>query len=258
MPRPTDPTRVSLTTVDGVVLAASWRPLAERPQAPGLLLVHNFSRDRREWEGLAPLFAARGFATLAIDLRGHGESTTRSGSGDAVRLSPRLLTDPNGFPRDVEAACAWLRQRSGRVGAVGLSTGGLLAVVASASLWVEAAVSISANADALARLAGPRPTAAVGLLALASESDPGRAASARALVASATEPKRFLVLPGAAHNLALLSEKPEARDAVLDWLAARLGATPLPAPSPAVSPTPAPTPPPLPRAPAPATPETVR
>lgn len=241
VPRPADPSRVTIETADGVSLAASWRPVGERPTAPAVLLLHDFSRERRDWEALAPEFTSRGLATLAIDLRSHGESTKRNGK--PIPISPRQMSDPAGFPRDVEAACRWLRERAPRVGVVGLSLGGSLAVLASAGGLVEAAVVISTNADRIAALAGGRPAAARGALFIASEQAPQRAESARILLAAAAEPKKLLLVPGAAHNFVLFSEHPEAKAAMFDWLVSRLGATPLPtmgAPTPVPSPVPPP------------------
>jgi len=239
VPRPPDPNRVTIPTADGVTLAATFRPLAGRPSAPAVLLVHDFSRERRDWSALAPEFAAKGLATLAIDLRAHGESMNKNGT--LLRISPRQMSDPNGFPRDVEAACRWLRARTAKVGVVGLSLGGNLAVLATARGQADAAVVVSANAERLDSLAGDRPAAARAALFIASEDAPQRAESAKALLTAAAEPKKLLLVPGAAHNLALFEEYPEAKAAMLDWLVKQLGATP----GPTMSAAPAtPTPPP--------------
>ena len=238
VPRPPDPNRVTIPTSDGVALAGSWRPVPDRPEAPAVLLLHDFSRERRDWEALAPEFTVRGLATLAIDLRAHGESTMRNGK--PLPISPRLMSDPNGFPRDVAAACRWLRGRAPKVGIVGLSLGGNLAIIASAEGLVDAIVVVSSNAERLPPLAGGRPTVPRAALFLASEEAPSREQSAQALFAAAAEPKQLLLVPGSAHNLVLFAEHPETKAAMLDWLTARLGATPLPLPTPAPSPTPAP------------------
>jgi len=238
VPRPPDPNRVTIPTADGVQLAASWRPVPERPEAPAVLLLHDFSRERRDWDALAPEFTAHGFATLAIDLRAHGESTRKNGR--ALAISPRQMSDPNGFPRDVEAAGRWLKEKAKKTGAIGLSLGGNLAILASAQGLVDAIVVVSSNAERLPPLAGGRSTAARGVLLIAAEQAPQRAESARALFAAAAEPKKLLFVPGSAHNLVLFAEHPEAKKAMFAWLAERLGAVPLPVPTPAPSPTPAP------------------
>ncbi|MBK9063358.1 MAG: alpha/beta fold hydrolase [Acidobacteria bacterium] len=220
VPRPPDPARVTISTPDGVALAASWRPVDGNAQAPAVLLIHDFSRERRELEPLAEKLGAAGYATLAIDLRAHGESTKKS--GQPIPISPRLLKDPNGFPRDVEAAAAWMKARAPKTAALGFSVGGYLALLAAARGQVDAAIVISVNEPRVAGLAGQSPPVARSLLLLACEADPGRADSAKKLEAAAQAPKRLLLLPGAAHNLAVLREHPEAEKAVFDWLSERL------------------------------------
>jgi alpha-beta hydrolase superfamily lysophospholipase len=215
---------------------ASWRPVPDLPGAPAVLLLHDFSRERRDWEVLAPEFTARGLATLAIDLRAHGESTKKNGK--PLPISPRQMSDPNGFPRDVEAACRWLRERSAHIGIVGLSLGGNLAILASSEGLTDAVVIVSANAERLSVLTGGRPAAARAALFIASQEAPQREESAQSLFAAAAEPKELLLVPGAAHNFVLFTEHPETKAAMLDWLVKRLGAEPPPAPTPAPSPVP--------------------
>ena len=229
VPRPHDPYEVTFPSSDGVKLVATWKPSPAGASAPAVLLLHAFSRERRELADLADELASRGFSTLALDLRGHGESVWKGGA--RMGTSPSLQTSPNGFPRDVEAACAWLRPRASRLGVLGLSLSGNLAALATAAGWAEAAVAVSPNADRFESLAGTRPRSPQGLLVLASEKDPGRADSARALDTSGRPPKSVSLYPGTAHALVLLQGEPTAKALVFDWLDARLGPI-VPPPSP--------------------------
>lgn len=233
--RPQDPYRVTIPTSDGVALAGTFRPVDGNPKAPGVLLIHDFSRERREWEPFAEELHGLGFATLSFDLRAHGESTKKAGA--KLAISPRLLRDSAGFPRDVAAAAAWLRTRAPKTAAVGLSVGGYLALLASSRGQVDAAVALSVNEPRVAPLAGGAPVTPKGALLLACTKDPGRADSAKKLLAASAEPKRMLLFPGGSHNLAVLREHPEAKTATFAWLAERLG-VPAP-PAPAVSTPPA-------------------
>jgi dienelactone hydrolase len=236
VPRPADPYRVTLTTPDGVALAATWRAVPDRPDAPAVLLVHDFARERRPFAPVQEELLARGLSSLALELRGHGESTHKGKV--VVKLAPRLMSDPNAFPVDVETACTWLRSRARKVGVLGLSLGGNLAVLAAANGWADAAVAVSPNVERLAPLAGSRSRAARAILILASENDTGRPQSAKQISDAAREPKKTLLLPGAAHAMDLLLD-PRAKSAAYEWLVERLGAAPAtPTRTPTAPPTP--------------------
>jgi alpha-beta hydrolase superfamily lysophospholipase len=223
IPRPPDPNRVSFVASDGVTVVGTWRPIPGETRGPAVLLLHDFSRERRDWDVLSHDFLVHGLSTLAIDLRGHGDSTRKAGS-ETLRTSPRWLRDPNGFPRDVKAAISWLRERSGPIGVIGLSTGANLAVIATANGWADAGVAVSAFVPNLHKLAGPLPHSPKQTLVLASLKDPGREESALELHAEGSEPKKLVLFPGVAHNMLLLAENLEARKEAMTWMAARLGA----------------------------------
>jgi pimeloyl-ACP methyl ester carboxylesterase len=80
-----------------------------------LLMLHGFGNDAHVWEDLAPLVAPH-YRTLALDLRGHGESD-RDPEGRYDHLS---------MARDVAAVCDALAIR--RVVIVGHSLGGRVAM----------------------------------------------------------------------------------------------------------------------------------
>lgn len=87
----------TLTTKDGVDLAISYLPSKQGREAPVAVLLHGKGKDTRK-KYLFPLeksFAAKlnkqGFAVIAVDLRGHGESPLTEGSGkksDTTSLKP--------------------------------------------------------------------------------------------------------------------------------------------------------------------------
>jgi hypothetical protein len=89
VPRPADPYRVTIQTADGVALAASWRPVegndrrrpASSSSTTSRASAASSSRSRRSWAKL-------GYATLAIDLRAHGESTKKNGAADPDLSAP--------------------------------------------------------------------------------------------------------------------------------------------------------------------------
>src|SRR5436190_13755279 len=63
---------VDLKAADGTPLKATY--FAAAKPGPGVLLLHQINRDRKSWDPVAAQLAAAGIHTLALDLRGFGES----------------------------------------------------------------------------------------------------------------------------------------------------------------------------------------
>lgn len=89
---------VDLKSSDGTPLKATYRAAAKC--GPGVLLLHQSNRDRKSWDGVAEHLAAAGFNTLALDLRGYGESGGNGG-------------DFKQMPEDVDGALEFLMSQPG-------------------------------------------------------------------------------------------------------------------------------------------------
>lgn len=107
-----------LASTDGLPLAATYRP-GRSPASPAVLLLHGNGASREAMAPTAAFLAAQGYATLAIDFRGHGQSAPAPHSFGLFES------------RDAEAALRWLkaRQHGANVAVVGLSLGGAAALV---------------------------------------------------------------------------------------------------------------------------------
>jgi alpha-beta hydrolase superfamily lysophospholipase len=190
------PESVRFKTSDGVELAAVYNAPADGGRVA--LLVHGAGAGKGEWTPLADALRRRGLGSLAIDLRGHGES---AGSRDDFN------------ERDLDAALAFLKKRgvpASRAGAVGGSIGAnLVSRLARRTPKLAFAVLLSPGADyrgvAPARLRGRRA------LAAASPGD-----------AYAFETVKSLGLPELiarrGHGAQMLAE-PEFLSALVDWIA---------------------------------------
>lgn len=66
--------KITLKTSDNTDIAADYYASSE-DSAKGALLVHMMPATRDSWRGFAPKLQERGYHVLAIDLRGHGDST---------------------------------------------------------------------------------------------------------------------------------------------------------------------------------------
>ncbi len=82
------PTRRTVQVTGGTRLSTLIRP-GHRPTA--FLLVHGLASNARLWDGVGDHLAARGFASVAVDQRSHGQSQTVDGPFDFATLSDDLL-----------------------------------------------------------------------------------------------------------------------------------------------------------------------
>jgi acetyl esterase/lipase len=155
-------------------------------------------------------------------VRGNGESgaATYTDAGTEDRL---------GALKDIQAALAWLRQRSearpGDIGLVGASLGANLAAIAAADdPDVRALVLLSptldfrgVRSDAALRKYGSRPA-----LLVASLEDGYAVRSTRELATSGTGLREVRLLEGAGHGTVMLARQPDLAAGLVDWLCSRL------------------------------------
>jgi alpha-beta hydrolase superfamily lysophospholipase len=73
---------VTLKTDDGWTLAADYA--AGKKGKPAAVLVHGFAAGRGEYAAFAKTLNARGWTTLALDLRGHGASARPGGTFETI------------------------------------------------------------------------------------------------------------------------------------------------------------------------------
>lgn len=136
---------VWLRCADGV-LAAAWY-VAPRNGAT-IILVHGLGGNREHMLDRAARFAARGFGALLLDLRAHGESR-----GGNCSIGLREVAE-------VRAAVDYLRahpsSRLARIGILGESLGGSVALLAAAEIPEIEAVAVDSSFCALDELVAER------------------------------------------------------------------------------------------------------
>jgi dienelactone hydrolase len=206
------PQRVSFRTEDGVTIAATWHEPAYRP-APAVILVHMLQRTRHDWEDLASRLASAGIGALAIDLRGHGESSPGS---EAPNYSAMV--------EDLQAARRFLATRHdvqhARIGIAGASIGANLAALeAAGDSGIASLALLSPSLDyrglrieAAIRTYGKRP-----VLLVASDDDPYARRSAVDLQKAGGGPRELLVVSAAGHGTHMLGRSLELPQALIDW-----------------------------------------
>jgi pimeloyl-ACP methyl ester carboxylesterase len=177
---PSSPSReVSFSTSDGHTVVAD---LYAARVSDAVVLAHGAAFDKASWAPFATWLAGRGHQVLAIDFRGYGRSTPG--------------TDSRALFEDVLAAVRYLHGRGvTRVAVLGASMGGgaaAEAAVRAAHDEIDRVILLSAVPIANPEhLQGP-------VLFIASEQEP-MVAQVTEQYRRAPEPKRLVLLPGAAH-----------------------------------------------------------
>jgi len=207
-------------TSDGIIIAADYYA---RDSKKGVVLLHMLGRSKSDWRDFAASLNSRGFTVLAIDLRGHGEST-RAFDGRALAWSDFNENDFNNMVLDVAAAKKFLAQQGiDSIAFVGASIGANVALNAAAqdsSVRAVALLSPGLNyrgvetRDAMLVYAKSKRPAFIA----ASEDDAASASASRELCALAERGCEIVVFRNAGHGTGMFVVEPSLRVLLLDWL----------------------------------------
>jgi len=209
--------RVTFQTPDGQTIVATMMEPSRRP-APAIILVHMLGRSRKDWESAGARLAGEGFTTLAIDLRGHGESSPGGGGGggDERAALGAMVTDVRTAKRFLDTRADVL---PGRIGLMGASLGAtLVALAAGDDATIRSIALLSPSMD----YRGVRIDAAMKeygkrqALFVASRDDPYAWRSARELSKDATG-RETILLERAGHGSAMLAHDDSLIRTLVDW-----------------------------------------
>lgn len=113
--------RITLKTSDNVILVGDY---AGKPGQPAVLMLHMMPSTRESWRAFSEKLNAVGFQTLAIDMRGHGES--QGGPNGYKRFSDE---EHQSSIHDVRAGIAFLKSKNpSKIFIAGASIGANLAL----------------------------------------------------------------------------------------------------------------------------------
>lgn len=118
---------ITFQTTDGVTIVGTWNLPQNAKKA--VLLLHMMPATKKSYEPLADELNKTGVATLAIDLRGHGESTTQG----TAKLNYQKFSDSQhqSSRLDIDAALNFLKGKGfaeENIILVGASIGANLAI----------------------------------------------------------------------------------------------------------------------------------
>ncbi len=214
-------TPMSFTTADGFTIKGTLTiPTTGPTHHPVVILAPQFRQTRDSFAPLAERLNARGIATLALDLRGHGESTDKGGTTVAVTDDFAASAQAVGFdkiPSDLAQAATWVRKQRGidprRVALAGASVGGFSVLEAAAKarplaiLALSPAGSVAFGPGAMEEVVGSVTKSGAATLVFAARDDDDAAKTAAALKAApgVTE----LLFDGKDHGTAFFKEHAE-------------------------------------------------
>ena len=198
---------VEIDSIDGTPIYGSLYG-ADKPDSPALLLLHQWQSDRHSFDDFSARMQQRGFAVLAIDGRGFGESNHHS-NGNMLEAG-RTDADVKGMLGDVDAAFSYLSKQPNvdpkNVGIVGASYGSSLAIIYGADHPDVAAVAmLSPGLNYFGNMPAEPAVKKYGdrsLFITAAEDDKESADSVRTLVA-ADQKATQKVYPSGGHGQAL-------------------------------------------------------
>lgn len=217
--------RITFMTDDGVTVVGDYQSgNGEGPHAgKAALFLHMMPATRASWQMLTDRLAADGFATLAIDMRGHGESIS---GPNGTTLDRNAFTDAQHQAKalDVEAAVRWLMEKGftpTKIGLVGASIGANLAIAyAGAHEGIPAVVALSPGLDyhgVLTEAAAANMPRAQKLLLAASAEDEYSLQSVRRL-AQVKEDAEVQEQADGGHGTKMLELTPGFLDYVVVWI----------------------------------------
>jgi len=219
------PETVEFITDDGVIIKGSYyQPaLPQRRFYPAILLLPEFRQRRQYWHEAASFLAEKGYAVLAIDFRGQGESTQ---AGENT-LNWAFFSDSyfKRFLLDVKASIDYLqdmlRVDQRRIAIIGAGLGANIALIyASHNNGIKGLVLLSAGlsyrglkTEEAIEEYGMRP-----VLMVVGEDDSYSLYSAKKLYSLAKGLKELKIYPDGSRGAKMLSRKPEIMKLISQWL----------------------------------------
>jgi pimeloyl-ACP methyl ester carboxylesterase len=223
--------RWTLTTADGFIInVRAMFPEASGP-VPCVILAHMLGRDLGTWREYQSQLIEMGLASVAYDLRGHGESLRKTGTTEERRFPWEKFSaeDWKNAWMDVQAVLKKVKEDSRvdseRIGIEGGSIGGNVAVIALSRLDdLKCGVALSpsfqykdvSTREALENLSG-RP-----LLVYSSKGDQQSYRTASRFREVAGDSVEFVGMEGSTHGTNLLAEDPEVVQRTLEFLETHL------------------------------------
>ncbi|MDF1497174.1 MAG: alpha/beta fold hydrolase [Patescibacteria group bacterium] len=214
---------ISYKTLDNVIIKGNWSP---SPTTVGVaILLHMMPNDRKSWAPFQQVLQRHHVASLAIDLRGHGEST-KTEEGATLDYKKFSDDDHKKYLYDVMGALDWLdakKYTKDQIIMVGASIG------ANIAIWALEEDPALAGAVLLSpgNYRGIDSTEKAGYIkahhaiwASGSDTDdPDAYETAKQIIEeSGADRKQFVPYKNSGHGIHLFTSDPELMDNLAKWM----------------------------------------
>ena len=224
--------RVEISTSDGITIVGTMVKASGVERRPACLLVHQLGSDRSSYAAFQQKLLEAGINSLAIDMRGHGEST----EGGTLNYSDFDNAKWAECQEDIRAGLDYLRNDDGvkasSIGIVGASIGANLAVIEAADEMMEdgfrdaptCLVLLSPGTDyhGIAPLQRAHDLGRIPVYIASAEEDRQSYRGSQSLSQAARGGELFS-FPGSDHGTDLFDANPEFMDELVTWLSRNIG-----------------------------------
>ena len=217
---------VDLTTEDSFTLSGKLAYLESMSGSrPGIIMMHEFGVWVNPWIGseLMKQLVAEGYVCLTFFFRGHGSSSPVDDLMD-------LINDKSLLTKDLQAAIDFMNAHelvaSGKLGLVGGSMGGSLALAGNGYEEVQTSVALSPAQDGVF-LIFPEMTLTsayylVGELDIHEDPAVDFPAETQALYDLTDDPRKMDIIPGTAEHGSELLSRDSLNATIRDWILERV------------------------------------
>lgn len=207
---PSEPEEVTVEAADGLAITGTFYPGADQGPWPAVMLLHMNGGQRSDWDAFAQHLAGEGYAVLAVDMRGHGDTGGQSdwelAAGDLQRVWAYLTSR-----EDVDETRAAVAGAS--IGAnMSLVTGVEEPLVKTVIMLSPGLNYFDVTTDDRIVQYGDRPS-----LIVASEEDTLSADSSEELHQLAGGENELVMYQGAGHGTNMFAQEPELADLMIAW-----------------------------------------
>lgn len=220
---------VEYNTKDGMIVKGTLYVPKTDKKPSVVILLHSLGGTQKDWANLPSLLTDKGYAVMALDLRGHGQSiyTRKMQRKYWQNFSDETYKKiPDDIVRGIDNLKNYKQINSSQIGIVGCGIGATVGAIAAASRAqsVKTLVLISPSEEfrgmnVLLKIVdfGTHP-----ILSLAGQNDRSSVAAVHKIKKVAQAENKIIIYPKAGAGLLLYKNYPTLKNEIVNWICEKL------------------------------------